>query len=61
MQRKPIHKIAGNKTKTRRQTFAEGSLERKAKRQANEQSRFDAETERIIAKYSKNVNKDNHQ
>lgn len=54
MQRKPIHKIAGNKTKTRRQTFAEGSLERKAKYQANEQSRFDAETERILKKFAGN-------
>lgn len=53
MQRKPIHKIAGNKTKTRRQTFAEGSLERKAKFQAEQQSKFDAETERLIEKYSK--------
>jgi len=50
MQRKAIHKIAGNKTKTRQQTFAEGSLERKAKAQAKKQARWDAQTERM-AKY----------
>jgi hypothetical protein len=50
MQRKAIHNIPGNKTKTRQQTFAEGSLERKAKAQAKKQARWDAQTERM-AKY----------
>lgn len=56
MQRKPIHRINANKSKTRKQTFAEGSLERKAKYQAKEQAKFDAETERIIKKFSGNKN-----
>jgi hypothetical protein len=48
--------IRGNKTKTRRQTFTEGSLERKAKFHEKQQSRFDAQTERMIAKFSGNLN-----
>jgi hypothetical protein len=48
--------IRGNKTKTRRQTFAEGSLERKAKFHEKQQSRFDAQTEQMIAKFSGNLN-----
>jgi|694.fasta_scaffold00107_12 hypothetical protein len=53
MQRKAIHKTPGNKTKTRQQTFAEGSLERKAKFHAKEQKAFDKETEKLLSKYAK--------
>jgi len=49
---KKIH-IKGNKTNKRRTTFADGSLERKVKRQEREQHRFDQETERLLAKYAK--------
>jgi hypothetical protein len=45
--------IRGNKTNKRRLQFGNGSLERKIAHQDKEQSRFDAETERLIAKYSK--------
>jgi len=46
--------IRGNKTNKRRIDFANGSLERKIQRQEKEQSKFDAETERIIKKFSGN-------
>jgi hypothetical protein len=46
--------IRGNKTNKRRIDFANGSLERKVQRQEKEQSKFDAETERIIKKFSGN-------
>lgn len=41
----------GNKTRTRQQRFAEGSLERKVAFQDKQQSRFDQETERMIRKF----------
>jgi hypothetical protein len=43
----------GNKTSYRKDRFGEGSLERKLKHQERKQSKFDQETERLIAKYSK--------
>jgi hypothetical protein len=46
--------IRGNKTNKRRIDFANGSLERKVQRQEKEQSKFDAETERMIKKFSGN-------
>jgi hypothetical protein len=46
--------IRGNKTNKRRINFANGSLERKVQRQEKEQSEFDAETERMIKKFSGN-------
>ena len=51
MKQKPIR---GNKTNKRRISFANGSLERKVQRQEIEQSKFDAETERMIKKFSGN-------
>jgi predicted RNase H-like nuclease (RuvC/YqgF family) len=51
MKQKPIR---GNKTNKRRLEFGNGSLERKVQRQEREQSNFDAETERIIKKFSGN-------
>ena len=44
--------IRGNKTNKRRLEFGNGSLERKLSRQEREQARFDAETERMIKKFS---------
>jgi hypothetical protein len=43
--------VQPNKSKT--QNFQEGSLERKLKRQEREQSRFDRETEAMIARLRK--------
>ena len=43
----------GNKTNYRKDRFGEGSLGRKLKFQEKQQSEFDQETERLIAKYSK--------
>jgi hypothetical protein len=43
----------GNKTSYRKDRFGEGSLQRKIRHQEKEQSKFDQETERLIAKYSK--------
>ena len=51
MKEKPIR---GNKTNKRRLQFGNGSLERKVQRQEKEQSKFDAETERMIKKFSGN-------
>jgi predicted RNase H-like nuclease (RuvC/YqgF family) len=51
MKQKPIR---GNKTNKRRLEFGNGSLERKVQRQEREQSKFDAETERMIKKFSGN-------
>lgn len=51
MKKKPIR---GNKTNKRRIEFANGSLERKVSYQEREQARFDAETERMIRKFSGN-------
>jgi len=51
MKQKPIR---GNKTNKRRIDFANGSLERKVQRQEKEQSKFDAQTERILKKFSGN-------
>jgi hypothetical protein len=46
--------IRGNKTNKRRLQFGNGSLERKIAHQEREQSKFDAETERMIKKFSGN-------
>jgi hypothetical protein len=51
LKQKPIR---GNKTNKRRIQFANGSLERKIAHQEKEQSKFDAETERMIKKFSGN-------
>lgn len=45
--------IRGNKTNKRRLEFANGSLERKLSHQEREQSKFDAETEKLVQKYLK--------
>ena len=47
-------RVRGNKTNKRRIDFANGSLERKVSHQEKEQSKFDAETERIIRQFSGN-------
>lgn len=51
------HKPVGNKSRNRKETFNQGSLERKAKFHEKQQSRFDAQTERMIAKFSGNKSK----